>query len=220
VCNDACIAFAARVLTADVVRDADVLEVGSYDTTGTVRPLVERLRPRRYIGVDIVPGPRVDIICDVHELVGRFGAASFDVVIATELLEHIREWRHAIEQMLSVLRPGGLLLVTTRSPGFPFHYGPFDWWRFEVADMETMFGGAELIALEHDPIAPGVFVLVRTRDQTPEVPRLALYSVITGRRTSTVSDLEVLRWRLGSPKRMAHLLPAGLQGWLRRAVRS
>jgi SAM-dependent methyltransferase len=219
VCNDACISFAARVLDGDSVAGAKVLEVGSYDTTGTVRPVVERLRPQRYVGVDIVPGPGVDFICDVHELAVTFGAASFDIVLATELLEHVRDWRHAVQQMLTVLRPGGLLLLTTRSRGFRFHYGPFDYWRFEAADMEAIFARSELIALESDPLAPGVFVLVRSTGDRPNVPALALYSVITGRRQTTVSDFEVLRCGLGSPRRVAHLLPRGVREGLRRATR-
>lgn len=79
---------------------ARVLEVGSRYVNGSVRPLIERFfRPKEYVGVDIEPGKFVDLILPVEKLIDHFGRESFDVVIATELLEHVMDWRLAVNNI-------------------------------------------------------------------------------------------------------------------------
>src|SRR2546426_6948724 len=117
-CHSGCIEFAASRLSAEEVNDRDVLEVGSRDVNGSVRTVIEALGPASYLGVDIEEGPGVDVLCDATNLVSRFGQERFDVVISTELLEHVCDWRSVIGEMKSVLRTGGVLLITTRSKGF------------------------------------------------------------------------------------------------------
>lgn len=48
-------------------------------------------------------------------LTSRFGAESFDVVVSTQVLEHVPDWRAALVEMRNVLRSGGTLLVTCDS---------------------------------------------------------------------------------------------------------
>ena len=75
-------------------RGKKVLEVGSKYVNGSVRPLIKNFfSPKEYVGVDIEPGRFVDIVLPAEKLVDYFGEESFDVVIATELLEHVGDWR-------------------------------------------------------------------------------------------------------------------------------
>lgn len=107
-----------------------VLEVGSMDVNGSVRPHIQSLEPASYLGVDIAPGPGVDQVVNVHDLVATLGQSRFDLVVSTEMLEHVEDWTDALLQMKSVLRPGGAMVLTTRRPGFPRHHHPNDYWRF------------------------------------------------------------------------------------------
>jgi SAM-dependent methyltransferase len=196
-CHQSCIDFVASQLSAEEIRGAAVLEVGSRDVNGTVRPLVERAEPASYIGVDIEQGPGVDEICDVSELVARFGPERFDVVLATELLEHVRDWRSAVSQLKEVLCPGGTLVITTRSRGFGVHAYPYDFWRYEPEDMRRIFGDLEIESLERDPTRPGVFLKAR-KAQGFEPARLdgvALYSIIRGERALDVTDEEARKFK-------------------------
>ncbi len=43
-----------------------------------------------------------------------FDDASFDVVTCLEALEFMRDWRNAVREMLRVLKPGGLLMISNR----------------------------------------------------------------------------------------------------------
>jgi SAM-dependent methyltransferase len=49
---------------------------------------------------------------DALQLRAQLGAETFDVVVSTQVLEHVREWERALAEMRAVLRPGGVLLLT------------------------------------------------------------------------------------------------------------
>lgn len=161
------------------------MEVGSFNVNGTLRTVAEPMLPSFYLGVDISEGPGVDEVCNIHALVKRFGKESFDVILCSEVIEHVYDWRGAISQMKLVLRPDGLLLITTRSEGFGFHLFPSDWWRYSLADMERIFDDFTIEALETDPLAPGVFMLARKPMKYFHENKLshhALYSMIEKKR--------------------------------------
>lgn len=161
-----------HLLSSDVAGKR-VLEVGSLDVNGSVRGIATAFEPAEYIGVDMRSGPKVDRVCDATELVVTFGAERFDVVLSTEMLEHAEDWRSAVSNMKRVLTPGGLLLITTRSPGFPQHDHPGDYWRFTRQDALEIFADMCGVVVEEDSMAPGVFVYAQKpaafseRDLTP-----------------------------------------------------
>jgi SAM-dependent methyltransferase len=180
------------------IHGKSVIEVGSRDVNGSLRAVVEAFGPQRYVGVDIQPGPGVDEICDAGDLVEHFGRDAFDVLICTELLEHVRDWRRVISNLKQVLTPAGMLLITTRSRGFGYHGHPFDFWRYEVADMERIFSDLEGLVVEKDRSMPGVFVIGRKPAgfQENELSEYRLFSIVTGRRVTELSPPSIFLSRL------------------------
>jgi SAM-dependent methyltransferase len=187
----------ARV-RAEEIRDKAVLEVGACNVNGSVRGYVESLAPGRYLGVDLESGPGVDEVCRAEELVERYGPDSFDVVLCTEMLEHVRDWRVVVSNLKQVVRPSGILLFTTRSAGFRFHGYPFDFWRYELSDVAYIFSDFVTEALAADPSEPGVFfkghkpIDFKERD----VSGYSLYSMMTERRALRVAGYEILAFRM------------------------
>lgn len=161
-CHASVIEWAGSVLTADVVAGKTVIEVGSYDVNGSVRPGVMAHDPASYLGVDIADGPGVDLVADVADLPGMF-PDGFDVVVSTEMLEHVVDWRAAVTALVYLIRPGGLLVVSTRSPGFPYHPFPIDTWRYPVERMREIVTllGLTVTSCVDDPEQSGVFVVAR-----------------------------------------------------------
>lgn len=211
------IEFALKILGPDVARGADILEVGSWSAEGTAQERVRELGPRIYVGTDIAKGPGVDIVCRAEDLVARFGSEAFDIVFATEVVEHVRDWRAGFRNMMDVLRPGGLMLITTRSISYPYHGVPHDYWRYQQEDMQRIFAGWQMEALESDPERPGVFVAARkTSNEPPALEEIALHSIALGRRAVDVSTARVLLHRLSSPRRAAAWL---LPGWIKPPLR-
>ncbi len=150
-----------------------VLEVGSFNVNGSFRPFLEEMGPDYYLGVDMREGPDVDEVLDAVDLIARFGADRFDFVVSTEMLEHAADWRAAVLNMMAVTKPGGVLMVTTRSPGFGWHDYPSDHWRFTIADFTEIFRSFAVESLEPDPCHPGVNIMARkplgwNLDQTQE----------------------------------------------------
>lgn len=162
-------AFAVSALTAEDVAGKAVIEAGALDVNGSVRPHVEALGPYSYIATDMRDGHGVDMPLAAEELPARFaqvgGGGGFAVVISTEMLEHAADWQAAVRGMISVLAPGGVLVLTTRSEGFPFHPHPEDHWRFSVDAMGAIVKAAgldaERLEADPDPASPGVFVKAR-----------------------------------------------------------
>jgi SAM-dependent methyltransferase len=164
--------FLRESLTRADIEGMEVLEVGSMDLNGSPRQVVLPLRPLRYVGVDTGPGAGVDLVCDASNLTENVGEFAWDVVISTEMLEHAQDWRRAVNEMKRAVRgrPGGLLVVTTRGPGFPYHAHPDDYWRFTTADFQRIFADFDIEVLKDDPGHgfPGVLMKARrTRARYP-----------------------------------------------------
>lgn len=156
-------AFATGALTAAEVAGKVIVECGSYDVNGSARPGIEALGPASYTGADMAEGPRVDLVAAVPDLPGLLGAGSADVVVSTEMLEHAVDWQACMAAMIDLLAPGGVLVITTRSAGFPFHPYPTDEWRYSVDAMGLIMkaAGLDVLRLEPDGQAPGVFCKAR-----------------------------------------------------------
>lgn len=192
-------------LSGEAVAGKRVLEIGSLDVNGSVRPFVELLKPAEYVGVDIVSGPGVDIVCDVKDIAGRFGQNGFDVVLSTEMLEHIRDWRGAVHAMKTVCKPGGVIIITTRSPGYPYHGHPFDFWRFEEKDLENIFKDCDIERTGSEPCM-GVFIKVRKPGRFVELDLAGyqLYSMAHNKRVVEVKEKDLgtlyFKWVMLRPK--------------------
>lgn len=167
-----------RLLPEGSVKDKVVVEVGARDVNGSCRPLIVQQLPAQYIGTDMEAGPGVDLVSQAEDLPEKLGKDFADLVICTEVLEHVKDWYGFLVSLLSLTKVGGILVLTTRSPGFPYHEYPSDHWRFTVKNMLQIFQEHETLTVMSDPTSdPGVGVIVRVKNKvvrwsypTPVVP--------------------------------------------------
>lgn len=115
---------------------ANVLDVGSLDVNGTYRPLVES-RSWRYTGLDLVPGPNVDLVAS-DPYAYPIADGRFDLVISGSTMEHVEAIWRWVPELVRVLRPGGMLAVVTHWQ-FPEHRYPVDCWRIMPDGMRYLF---------------------------------------------------------------------------------
>lgn len=116
-----------------------VLDVGSYDVNGCLRPLF--VPQHTYVGLDLEPGPNVDVVAESKYTLRPIESESFDVVVTANMLEHAAmPWKTVLE-LYRVLRHGGTLAMTTP---WKLHYhgeNHFkDYYRFSHDAMALLFG--------------------------------------------------------------------------------
>lgn len=104
------------------LRPATVLEIGSLDVNGGVRPLFPTAK--QYHGIDIAPGPGVDEVADAADW---HATTLFDVVVSTEVLEHAPRWRDVVTNAWNALHPGGVLVMTCATDPRPPHSAIDGW---------------------------------------------------------------------------------------------
>lgn len=93
-----------------------VLEVGSWDVNGSVRSFFKNAD---YVGVDVADGPGVDMVSRGEDI--SLPPDSFDVTISCECFEHNSAWSATFRNMVRMLKPGGLCIITCATLGRPEH---------------------------------------------------------------------------------------------------
>ena len=114
-----------------------ILEVGSYQVAGQERlcDLRSLLPGKRHIGLDVRPGPGVDLVGDVERL--DLPDASVGTVLAFSVFEHVPRFWRGFDEVFRVLKPDGAFVVSV-----PFHFRihrhPSDYWRFTPDALEML----------------------------------------------------------------------------------
>lgn len=125
---------------------------------------------------------RPDLVCDAHWI--PFADSSLGLVVAGQVLEHtIRPWRVA-EEIERVVHPGGLVQVEVPFV-FPLHAAPWDFFRFTLGGLRSLFRGSHLLRAD---VAEGNF------SGAASIAASALTSCFGGRRARMAA---VLAGRMG-----------------------
>lgn len=92
-----------------------------------LRALVTELGGR-YTGIDVQQNDQnsVDVIADITGV--PLPSASFDVILCTEVLEHVSDTRAAFAEITRLCKAGGVVIVTTPF-SYPLHEEPHDFVR-------------------------------------------------------------------------------------------
>lgn len=165
--------FTQRVITEDMVKGKVVLEVGAKNVNGSLREWISTLHPLIYTGTDMQAGAGVDKIIKAEELTANFSYGTFNLVICTETLEHVKEWRKAINNIKDVLSPDGFILITARGKEMGYHPYPDDYWRYDTEVIAKIFADYDIWALEQDTEYDGVLMLAKKRGE----PRIDLKKI-------------------------------------------
>lgn len=120
------------------------------------------------LAVDIKRGTGVQLLSDVQAL--ALADNTFDVVVCTEVLEHLPEPQTAIHEMYRVLKPGGTLVLTTRFL-FPIHDAPHDYFRFTRYGLQYLLRRFEMVELKEETTTVGTLAVLLQRVGMQTQPR-------------------------------------------------
>jgi len=97
-------------------KNKKVLEVGSLNINGSIRPLFEKCD---YLGIDVGEGEGVDLVCQGQEL--DHPDETYDVAGSTECFEHNPYWVETFENMTRMTKKDGLVFFTCATDGRHTH---------------------------------------------------------------------------------------------------
>lgn len=99
-----------------------------------------------YVGLDVVHGPKVDVVISPGER-WPLNDEYFDVLLSTQVIEHVDSLEFALTQMGRVIRSGGVMILS-----FPFlynlHGAPHDYRRLTHYGAAKLLPDYEIICLE------------------------------------------------------------------------
>ncbi len=110
----------------DKLQKGTVIDLGSQNVNGSLKSVLPS--SMKYIGVDFVSGPGVDVVLDDPYTL-PFESESVDVVVSSSVFEHSEMFWLVFIEVLRVLKPHGLFYLNAPSNG-TFHRYPVDCWRF------------------------------------------------------------------------------------------
>ena len=99
----------------------------------------------RYVGIDSTIAVEPDVVADATLL--PFSAASCDVVLCMQVLEHVAFPERLLRDAAEILRPGGVIYVTVPMT-WGLHYEPNDYRRFTSHGLLAMLSSARYEVLE------------------------------------------------------------------------
>ena len=162
---------------AQIAGGANVLNVGAG---GDIEELLRRHAEARSFQVtsfDIDPDRGPEIVGDIATF--DFGDRRFDVVVMSEVLEHVRAPEEAIKNVHEILSPGGGLILSTPFI-FPMHDGPHDYYRFTRYGLEWLlrdFSDVDIFARNTWPEAVNVLMVRLIKEKNPACRLMAPFVV-------------------------------------------
>jgi SAM-dependent methyltransferase len=108
------------------------------------------------IAVNIDEDAKPDIFHDLEKPLDMIKDASYDHVLAMNVLEHIFNYQKFLDEAVRVLKPNGTLVVIVPFL-FPVHPSPNDYWRFTHMTLRREFENRGLSEIAITPLGTGVF---------------------------------------------------------------
>ena len=154
-----------KYIKKEDIEGKNVLELGSRNVNGSIRGYIEHLGAASYTGIDFIEGVGVDLVADVCNFTP---STQYDVVISTEMLEHVEDWKLVVKTIKDSCKIEGIIIISTRGPGMAYHGYPHDYWRFTKQDIEKIFSDLKILLLIEDWQMPGIIMIAKKIHNTTE----------------------------------------------------
>lgn len=157
--------------------------------------------PGEYVRADFAGTPDIDVTFGEDSIL-PLENASFDLLVSTQVLEHVPRPPAYLAEAYRVLRPGGRMLLTTHGT-FEEHGAPFDYRRWTASGLseEIAACGFRIESVHKLTTGPRALVFLWRRFQ----------------HTLGMTGGDPVAWRLGLVKRLLRMAPAAVDEYCDRA---
>lgn len=135
-----------------------ILDCGAGWEPNLYQPLFPNMKYIKQDAQDYDP-PCIDVICDICDM-SSIEDNSIGLVLLLESLEHIEQPQRALDEIFRILKPSGLLILTTVM-AMGIHRCPKDYWRFCPEGIESLMKRFKIVdfTLEGEPSFPlGIWI--------------------------------------------------------------
>lgn len=119
------------------------LQVKGQESYADLRPLFPN---KKYVGCDMQHGRGVDRLIDLHSI--DLESESVGTVLCFDTLEHVEFPRKAMSEMHRILKPNGLIAISSVM-NFPIHGYPNDYWRFTPEGFLSLLSVFPSVSVEY-----------------------------------------------------------------------
>jgi SAM-dependent methyltransferase len=105
---------------------------------------------------DLNPGPGVDVVADISEM--PFESDRFDVVLCTQVLEHVKKPAVVVAEIFRVVKPGGAAIFTAPQSS-PLHNLPWNFFNYTNLGLRLLLEEAGFLVEVEKPQG-GYFALL------------------------------------------------------------
>jgi len=153
--------LARRCLTRTIVKQSNFARGRLLDIGCGNKPYRRFLTGvEQYVGVDLPwPGSCADVYGDGTRL--PFVDSTFDTVLCNQVLEHVSEPHELLAEIARVLKPGGVLMLTTPQV-WGLHMEPYDFFRYTRYGLRHLAESHGLAVVQIDPTS-GIWATLAQR---------------------------------------------------------
>jgi SAM-dependent methyltransferase len=128
------------IAAVNKIKKPVILELGTRRSNPDNKTEISDLFPlaKSYVKSDFMPGIDVDVVADAHKLLDVFWANTFHAIINRATYEHFKRPWIVSNNIVQLLRPGGLFFIQTVQT-FVLHGYPNDYYRFSTEALKSLF---------------------------------------------------------------------------------
>jgi SAM-dependent methyltransferase len=143
-----------------IAAECDVAGKKLLDIGAEKAPYKPYFKNLQYFAQDITQNTdgSIDYVGDINEGLKMIANGSFDYILCTQVLEHIKKPHVAFAEFYRILKPGGKLFLTTHLC-FEEHMIPYDYFRFTKYGLKFL-GESSGFTLEHLAPHGGIFQVI------------------------------------------------------------
>lgn len=127
-----------------------ILDVGAGNS-----PYKKYFNKIDYFAQDVKQNKNIDYINDLNNGLDAIDNASFDYILCTQVIEHLKEPPKVFQEFYRILKPGGKVFLTTNFI-YQIHMAPNDFYRFTKFGLQYL-GESNGFVVEHLKPQGGIF---------------------------------------------------------------